>query len=245
MYGVSECESGTPTPHTAVNYDYSNPEKKKYTARPPNFSGNFNKFEWWKRKMYTHTICLDDNLLDILEDDIDIPVNGVRMVFDRKTLTPAQKKVCRKHHSTRGILVDDLPHSEYIKIIDKSTANSVLNSLCATYEGNQQIQEAKANLLVQHYELFRMKEDEDIETMFSRFQVLISGLQVLKKSYTMSDYVKKILRSLPVKYKPKVTTIQKAKDLNTLSLESIIINLHCHEIELNGDEPVRSHILWL
>lgn len=38
-----------------------------------------------------------------------------------------------------------------------------------------------------------MKEDEDIETMFSRFQVLVSGLQVLSKSYTTFDHVKKIL----------------------------------------------------
>jgi hypothetical protein len=29
-----------------------------------------------------------------------------------------------------------------------------------------------------------MKEDEDIETMFSKFQVLVSGMQVLDKSYS-------------------------------------------------------------
>ena len=75
-----------------------------------------------------------------------------------------------------------------------------------------------------------MKEDEDIETMFSRFQILVSGLQVLNKSYTTSDHVKKILRSLPIRYKQKVIAIQEAKDLNTLSLESLIINLHILEI---------------
>jgi hypothetical protein len=44
-----------------------------------------------------------------------------------------------------------------------------------------------------------MKDDEDIETMFARFQTLVSGLQVLKKSYIVPDHVKKILRSLPAK----------------------------------------------
>lgn len=39
----------------------------------------------------------------------------------------------------RGILVDILPYSEYIKIIDKSTANTIFESLCAIYEGNQQV----------------------------------------------------------------------------------------------------------
>ncbi|MCI18691.1 aspartyl-tRNA synthetase [Trifolium medium] len=63
-----------------------------------------------------------------------------------------------------------------------------------------------------------MKENEDIETMFARFQTLVSRLQVLKKSYTTSDHVKKILRSLPSKWRPKVTAIQEVKDLMTLSL---------------------------
>lgn len=44
-------------------------------------------------------ICLDDELWDILEYGIDIPVNGVGMVYDRKTPTPAQKKIYRKHQS--------------------------------------------------------------------------------------------------------------------------------------------------
>lgn len=47
-----------------------------------------------------------------------------------------------------------------------------------------------------------------------------------------------ILRSLSARYNPKVTTIQEAKDLNTLSLESLISNLQSHEMELNGDEPI-------
>ena len=83
-----------------------------------------------------------------------------------------------KHHRVRGISVDDLPQSEYIKFIEKSTAKTNFESICYTYEGNKQVKEAKANLLVQQYELFRMMEDGDIETKFSRFQILVSGLQV-------------------------------------------------------------------
>jgi len=111
--------------------------------------------------------------------------------------------------------------------------------MCSTYEGNQQVREAKANRLVKQYELFRMKEDEDIETMYSRFQNLQSGLQVIKKSYNIYDHVKKILRSLPARFRPKVTTIQEAKDLDTLSLENLISYLKSHEIELFGDKPAK------
>jgi hypothetical protein len=50
-----------------------------------------------------------------------------------------------------------------------------------------------------------MKEDEDIDTMYSRFQTLVSGLQVSKKSYFVLDHVKKILRSLSARFRPKAT----------------------------------------
>jgi hypothetical protein len=82
-----------------------------------------------------------------------------------------------------------------------------------------------------------MKDDENIESMYFRFKVLVVGLQVLKRSYTTFDHVKKILRSLPSRWRPKVTAIQEAKDLDTLGLEELISSLMSHEIELSSDEP--------
>lgn len=149
--------------------------------------------------MYTSIIEIDDELRDILENGINFEVNSVGMTKDMKTLTPAQKKIYIKRHRVRDILIEYLPYFEYIKIIYKSTAKTIFESLCFTHEGNQQVKEAKANLLVQHYELFRMKGNEEIESMFSRSQVLVQVLQVLSKSYTTSDHVMKILRNIPAR----------------------------------------------
>lgn len=145
-----ESESGGPilNPRVVVNPDYSVLEKNNYISKPSTFSAYFAEFEWWKINMYTHIIDLDDQLYDILDDGIDIVVDGVGMLADRKSLTHAQKKIYRKHHRVRRILVDALPHSEYLKILNKSSAKTIFESLCATYEGNQQVKEEKANLLV-------------------------------------------------------------------------------------------------
>ncbi|MCI75587.1 serine/threonine protein kinase SRPK1, partial [Trifolium medium] len=64
--------------------------------------------------------------------------------------------------------------------------------------------------------------------MFTRFQTLVYGLKVLKKSYTTHDHVKKILRCLPQQWRPKVTAIKEAKDLKKMSLETLISNLRSH-----------------
>jgi len=81
-----------------------------------------------------------------------------------------------------------------------------------------------------------MKENEDIKTMYSRFQTFISYLQFLSKSYTVPGHFKKILRSLHARFWPKVTTIQEAKDLNKLSLENLISSFKSPKIEPIEDE---------
>ena len=95
---------------------------------------------------------------------------------DRRSLNVI-KKMYKKHHIVRGTLVDVLPHAKYMKIVYRSTTKCIFESFWATYEGDQQVKEAKANQLVHQSELFIMKEGEDIEAMYSRFQTLIFGLR--------------------------------------------------------------------
>ncbi|RHN74110.1 putative RNA-directed DNA polymerase [Medicago truncatula] len=187
--------------------------------------------------MYSFIMGLDEELWDILEDGVDdLDLDEEGDAIDRRIHTPAQKKLYKKHHKIRGIIVASIPRTEYMKMSDKSTAKAMFASLCANFEGSKKVKEAKALMLVYQYELFRMKDDESIEEMYSRFQTLVSGLQILKKSYVASDHVSKILRSLPSRWRPKVTAIEEAKDLNTLSVEDLVSSLKVHEMSLNEHE---------
>jgi len=51
--------------------------------------------------------------------------------------------------------------------------------------------------------------------------------------------VSKILRSVPARWRPKVTAIEEAKDLNTLSVEDLVSYLKVHKISLNEHEPAK------
>ena len=149
-------EASSTTNHNQVPYNYDNDKDRSFNnSRPPMFTGEAEKFPWWKSKLYSHVIAIDDELWDIIEDGIDITVDDEGKCADRKNLTEAQKKVYKKHHRVRGILCDAIPHEEFMKISNKSTAKTIFESLCSSYEGNQQVREAKANMLVQQYELFK------------------------------------------------------------------------------------------
>lgn len=57
--GSPETSLEKDTPRRNNNHNQST---SGYIVIPQTFSGDFTEFEWWKRKMYTHIIGLDDDL---------------------------------------------------------------------------------------------------------------------------------------------------------------------------------------
>lgn len=84
-----------------------------------------------------------------------------------------------------------------------------------------------------------MEDNEIIENIFSRFQTLVIGLKVLDKEYYTADHVKKIIRSLPKRWRHMVTVLKLSKNMNNTSLEELVSSLRGHEIELEEDEHKR------
>lgn len=76
--------------------------------------------------------------------------------------------------------------------------------------------------------------------MFSRFQTLVAGLKFLNKIYTTRDHLKKFLKSLPKKWRPKIITIKKAKCLNKILIKDMVDSHESREIDLNEDKNQRN-----
>jgi len=235
---MASADRSSSSQNNVVPYDYGTTDKKSNSSKAPKFNRDSEEFSWGKTNMYIYIMGLDDELWDILEEGVgDMALDEEWAAIDRKKHTPAQKKLYKKHLKMRGILVAPIPRTEYMKMSEKSTTKAMFASLYANYEGSKKVREAKTLMLVHQYELFKMKDDESIEEMYSRFQTLVSGLQILKKSYVISDHVSKILRNLPARWRPKVTAIEEAKYLNTLGVEDPISSLKFHEMSLNEHEP--------
>ncbi|MCI52383.1 serine/threonine protein kinase SRPK1, partial [Trifolium medium] len=98
---------------------------------------------------YSHIIGVDDELWDIVEEGVqfqNMDGDSIVSTANRKLFTEDQKKQYKKHHKVMSILTKSISHSEFLKNSNKSSAKFIWDSLCSTYEGNEQVQEAKANL---------------------------------------------------------------------------------------------------
>nr|GEV61287.1 UBN2 domain-containing protein [Tanacetum cinerariifolium] len=73
---------------------------------------------------------------------------------------------------------------------------------------------------------------------FARFNTTINSLKALDEGYSSKNYVRKFLRALHPKWRAKVTTIEESKDLISLSLVELILNLKVHEMILKKDSEI-------
>ncbi|GKC08671.1 UBN2 domain-containing protein, partial [Tanacetum coccineum] len=70
------------------------------------------------------------------------------------------------------------------------------------------------------------------------FNTIITSLKALDESFLSRNHVRKFLRALPTKWRPKVTAIKKFKDLSRLPLDELIGNLKVYEVVLENDPEI-------
>ncbi|VFQ69027.1 unnamed protein product [Cuscuta campestris] len=118
---------------------------------------------------------------------------------------------------------------DYRKISCCTTAKEMWDKLEITYEGTDQVREAKIDFLTHEYELFRMKENEKIDEMFERFSKIVNDLHALKKTYTDKELVRKILRSLTPEWRSKDDAIQESIGITNVTIDGLRGNLKTYE----------------
>ncbi|GJZ90793.1 hypothetical protein Tco_0662720, partial [Tanacetum coccineum] len=139
------------------------------------------------------------------------------------------KKMISKNDEAKIVLYNALPKKEYERIFMCDTTQNIWDSLITTHQGNKQVKDNKIDLFVQKYEEFSITDDETIDCAFSRFNTIITLLMHLTDLFTSRNNVRKFLRALPSKWRPKVTVIEESKDLSKLSLDELVGNLKVYE----------------
>ena len=122
-----------------------------------------------------------------------------------------------------------------------TSAKEIWVTLENHYEGNIQVRSKKVQLHMYKYELFKMKPHESITKMTNHLNALLTTLKKLGKHFSKEEVNNKILRILPKKdWESRVTSIEEAQDLATLSTDVLIRKLLTHELTIKqrGEEQV-------
>ncbi|WRX10302.1 hypothetical protein QQP08_002789 [Theobroma cacao] len=189
--------------------------------------------------IYIRTI--DYEMWDVITDRPFMPstvnvVTNELMSKPRSEWTEVETKKVQINFKAINTLHCALIPTEFNKVSSYTTAKQVWKKLRIIHEGTSQVKESKIALLTHSYEMFKMEPGEDITSIFDRFTNITNKLNQLGKPIPEYELVKRLLRCLPKSWKPKVTTIREAKDLNIITLNEICGSLLTHELEFKEKE---------
>lgn len=96
-------------------------------------------------------------------------------------------------------------------------------------------------MLVSQFEGIKMLEDESFNEFYTKISDLRNSMINLGKKISNAKLIKKILRSLPERFRIKVNTIEESKDLDNMKIEELDGSLQTYEFSL---PPVKKGTLF-
>ncbi|XP_073224770.1 uncharacterized protein [Cicer arietinum] len=132
-----------------------------------------------------------------------------------------------------------LSREENERVDECTTAKEVWDTLQTHHEGTSHVKETRIDIGIRKFELFEMQDGETIDEMYSRFTTIVNEMRSIGKAYTVQERVRKIMRCLPIIWRPMVTVISQAKNLDVFGLEELIGTLRAHEVLLQEDKPIK------
>ncbi|VFQ72004.1 unnamed protein product [Cuscuta campestris] len=200
------------------------------TSRPPLFDGT--NYTYWKERMRIYIRSTNFQLWLVIKNGKETPMKKVGEKLVTKTEDEFDAEDIKKvenYAKAINMLYCTVNPDDYRKISCCTTAKEMWDKLEVTYEGTDQVREAKIDFLTQEYEMFRMKEGEKIDDMFDRFSKIINDLHALKKTYANKDLVRKILRSLTPEWRSKADAIYESIGVSNVTIDGLRDNLKTYE----------------
>jgi hypothetical protein len=101
----------------------------------------------------------------------------------------------------------------------------------------QKSKQAKLQTYRGQFEQLKMKEDEDITTYFLRVDETVNAIIGLGEEIEESVIVQKVLRSLPMRFNPKISTLEERSDLNSISMDELHGIFTAYEMRTEQENP--------
>ena len=123
-------------------------------------------------------------------------------------------------------------------------AKEVWDKLQTTYEGDGKFKEAKLQMYKGQFEQLRMNEDEDITTYILRFDQIVNTIRGLGKEVDEAIFVQKVLRTLPKRFIPNISTLEEIIDLKSMTVDQLHGTLEAYEMRIEDEDMSRKEAVF-
>jgi hypothetical protein len=118
-------------------------------------------------------------------------------------------------------------------------AKDIWVKLKNVYEGDEKFKEVKLQIFRAKFELLKMNEDENIDAYFLRVYELVNNIKGLGDEVNEQVIVKRVLRSLPIRFDSNISELEEREDIATLTMDELHGTLTTYEMRTEQDNPIK------
>jgi hypothetical protein len=144
--------------------------------------------------------------------------------YKAPTIPPTYKdgnKVAENILKVKNFILNGLFDSVYVKVMLYNSTKEIWDKIRNVYEGDAKVKATKIQTYIGQFEQLKMKEDENIAAHFLRLDEMVKAMIGLGEEFDESIIVQKVLRSLPMRFDPKMSALEETIDLDSISMDEL------------------------
>ncbi|KAJ9702803.1 hypothetical protein PVL29_004509 [Vitis rotundifolia] len=195
-------------------------------GRPPFLTGE--NYSHWKVRMQYFLKMQSEKVYNTVEfgwsplkvlDREGRPTNVIKpkLEWDRSE-NEASENNARAMYSIFNAISTD----EFRRIATCTSAKEAWDILQVTHEGTNAVKVSKLQMLTSRFKTIRMDDHETFGEFNAKLMDIVNSSFNLGEPISNSKVVRKILRSLPKRFRAKVTAIEESKDVDSLKIDELV-----------------------
>ncbi|XP_058180238.1 uncharacterized protein LOC131298786 [Rhododendron vialii] len=207
-------------------------------SRPPYFDGS--DYPLWKTKMKNYLISLGIKvwrsiLYGYEEPTIEDAITKEIRVKKEAEWDSGDITNCETNARALGAIFGAMSRNEVTRISSCVTAKEAWDILRTSHEGIETVRVSKLQMCTTRFEQLKMHDEENFDGFISRLTDIVNTFHSLGEPLSDLKVCRKILRSLPERFRVKVTAIEERTDVDKLTFAELVGKLQIFEINHLSD----------
>lgn len=212
-------------------------------SRAPLLDGQ--NYAYWKAKMGAFIRSIDHKTWKSVVTGWEAPKkllsDGITSVKKSEVeWSPTEDEAALYNSKALNAIYNGVDRNVFRLINTCESAKEAWDILETTYEGTDKVKNSRLQLVTTKFENMKMYEEETISEFYVRIRDLSNESHALGEPMSDAKLVKKILRSLPERFKIKVTTIDEVHDTSEMKVDELIGSLLTYEMSF-ADSSEKKH----
>jgi hypothetical protein len=148
-----------------------------------------------------------------------------------------EMKLCQNNSKSTNTLLNGLNEIVFTKVSHCKSAKEIWDKLQNIYEEDTKVKATKLQSYRGQFEQLKMKEDENIASYFLRVYETVNAIIGLGEEIEESVIVQKVLRYIPMRFNPKISTLEEISDMNSISMDELHGIFTAYEMRTEQENP--------